>query len=472
MLESPKKKKKKKDRDREIGTIPQMSIVSPLLFENTIEDSVPSNDVALEKRKQKKKKHKRDLSEAMEVLPEASEAEATEGKIGTLSKSCGTENLVCKEELHDCTLDIGSGLQELDSMYIEELKEFIPSVAQKSTDELHKLVKYDLPRFREFKKEGVCIKHGKYSKEELRRLEENVADFLVLTGIDSSAKLFFPSRFPEERAHIVKMKNIHKFHLRMSAGICRPWHDIYHKGRRYFDPNNRGRFTDDEIHSLQKLHTLYGNNWMKISELTGRSSHSLEKRFSQLSQNKGPWTQTEQEDLERAIKDHLLRLAEPGSQGPMVNWDQLYNNLPWAEVAKKVGTRSWDQCRVKWMALLKKKMTSGTQVGRGEKSLETNIKLIKALYAMEIEDVADVNWEDLTQNIGDVTPYYLQTKFYRLKATWVPRWQNKSFGDIIDFLYENILPQLEQKLHSNHDRSAEEIENIGTSQESFLVFHV
>jgi len=46
------------------------------------------------------------------------------------------------------------------------------------------------------------------------------------------------------------------------------------------------RFSKEEIKALLKYHTLHGSNWRKISELTGRSSFSLEKRFSQISSGK------------------------------------------------------------------------------------------------------------------------------------------------------------------------------------------
>ncbi|KAJ8413874.1 hypothetical protein AAFF_G00064720 [Aldrovandia affinis] len=382
-------------------------------------------------------------------------------------EDCEVQTLIWKEELHELTLDL-EGWNTDKLKYIDELREFIPDVEKKTEHAVYRLVKYDLPRFRQFKKAGARIKRGRYSNKELERLRKNVEDFLALTGINSSTKLFFPARYPNEKAHIIKLKNLHRFHLRMSAGICRPWHDIYHKGRKVFDFSSKGRFTEEEVHSLEKLHQLHGNNWMKLAELTGRSSYALEKRFSQQSQNKGSWTKTEQQALESALREHMVGLVEPGSQGPTIRRDQLYSKLPWTEVARKVGTRSWDQCRLKWMSLLKKKMAAGTPVLGGQKSREANIRLIKALYAMEVEDVAHVNWEDLTQEMGDVPPHYVQTRFYRMKVNWVPLWQSMSFGDVINFLHERILPQLEQKLRITSGKPTAGMEEAGTQQERFL----
>ncbi|KAJ8285668.1 hypothetical protein GJAV_G00029580 [Gymnothorax javanicus] len=348
--------------------------------------------------------------------------------------------------------------------YIEELKEFIPRIEKRTPNEIYRVIKYDLQRFRTFKKAGVGLRHGRYHTEEVERLKKNVEDFLVLTGIDSATKLFFPSRFPEEKTNIIETKNKYKFHLRVSEGICRPWHDVYNKGRKMYDNCKMGRFTDEELHSLQKLHQLHGNKWMKIAELTGRSSHALEKRLSQQSLNKGSWTEDELQRLEGALKDHLLTLAAPGAGGASVSRDQLYSKLPWTEVAQKVSTRSWDKCRAKWMAILKKRMYSEEPGG----SLPNKIRLIKALYGLEIEDAADINWEDLTKIFGDVTPhFFLQTRFYQMKVRWVPQWRTLSFGEIIDFLHEKVLPQLEEKVHISSDTEQET-----TQQERFLLSEI
>ncbi|KAJ8379722.1 hypothetical protein SKAU_G00005000 [Synaphobranchus kaupii] len=378
-------------------------------------------------------------------------------------------------ELDEHTLDIeqwGEHWEEEKLRYLDELREFMPGVENKSTYMVYKHVKYDLLRFRDFRKAGVRLKHGRYSKDELNRLKKNVEDFLALTGIDSATKLFFPNRFPQERPHIVKTKSKYRFHLRMSDGICRPWHNIYHKGRKLYDMNKVGRFTDEELHQLQKLHQLHGNKWMKIAELTDRSCHSLEKRFSQMSTNKGPWSDDELQRLEEALRDHLVKLAKPSAKGPTIRRDQLYSNLPWTEVALTVGTRSWDKCRFKWMAVLKKRMAVQMEDHSGSDMVENIIRLIRELYMLEIEDAGDINWEDLTQIFGDVTPHFVQIKFHKLKVKYVPRWQVLSFGDVIDFLYEKTLPQLEEQLRDHVDTPARETEDVSTQQESFLLSQI
>ncbi|XP_036800633.1 transcription termination factor 1 isoform X2 [Oncorhynchus mykiss] len=331
---------------------------------------------------------------------------------------------------------------------LKDLKEFIPNIESKSVDEIQKMIKYDLDRFKEFRRQGLSLRSGRFNGQENERLRSNVYDFLSLTGIQSGSQLFHPQRFKEEEANIKKLKRHHRFHERIGEGIPRSWHQVYIRGRKMFDGSNyKGRFTKEELHSLKKLQTLHGNKWAKISALTGRSESSLEKRFAQMSANKGAWTEEELKRLMEAVRKHLVGQAEPGSGPATVRKDQLYNNIPWTDVCQVVETRHWSQCRIKWFAVLKHKMACGQPVfSGGTQSLQGKVDLIKALNAMQIEDAADIDWEEIAYTIGDVTPRYIQTHYYRLKVANVPMWQSMSFCEIIDFLNSRVLPNFEERL--------------------------
>ncbi|XP_042156243.1 transcription termination factor 1 isoform X1 [Oncorhynchus tshawytscha] len=331
---------------------------------------------------------------------------------------------------------------------LKDLKEFIPNIESKSVDEIHKMIKYDLDRFKEFRRQGLSLRSGRFNAQENERLRSNVYNFLSLTGIQSGSELFHPQRFKEEEANIKKLKRQHRFHERIGEGIPRPWHQVYIRGRKMFDGSNyKGRFTKEELHSLKKLQTLHGNKWAKISQLTGRSESSLEKRFAQMSANRGAWTDEELKRLMEAVRKHLVGQAEPGSGPATVRKDHLYNNIPWTDVCQAVETRHWSQCRIKWLAVLKHKMACGHPVfSGGTQSLQGKVDLIKALNAMQIEDAADIDWEEIAYTIGDVTPRYIQTHYYRLKVARVPMWQSMSFCEIIDFLNSRVLPNFEERL--------------------------
>uniref|UniRef100_A0A8C9RWV9 Transcription termination factor 1, tandem duplicate 6 n=1 Tax=Scleropages formosus TaxID=113540 RepID=A0A8C9RWV9_SCLFO len=447
--------------------------------ENSIrEKGVHTEEEGVKKKKRLREKEANNADEGFAVGsfedPEETgvqKGKTAQGELNTGSKVISSCTEVCKVEAGNWTKEIQPENHETNSMKkaveagmesaIEELKEFIPEVDKKAFSVVSHMIKYDLPRFKAFKQEGLSLRRGRFTAEENERLVQNVSDFLALTGIDNATKLFFPQRYPEEKQHITKMKAQYGFHSELAAGIPRPWHDVYSRGRKLFNNfQHQGRYTEDDLKSLLKFHTLYGPNWMKISEITGRSNLSLEKRFSHLAYSKGKWSEEEEKKLVRIIRKHLLKQVEPGSaedgQGATIRKEKLYSKLPWIEVAQEMETRSWSQCRVKWMGILKKKMTSGQKVYEGRKSLKAKIKLIEALYSMNVEDVADVDWEKLTGAIGNVPPAYVQARFYKLKVTTVPKWQNMDFADIIDFLYKSIKPKLEEELRCCKTEDEEE----------------
>ncbi|NXP21281.1 TTF1 factor, partial [Scytalopus superciliaris] len=342
----------------------------------------------------------------------------------------------------------------------QALEEFIPHVKNISDGSIRKMAGRDLARFKEFKKQGIAVKFGRFTQKENKQIERNVDEFLAITGIDSAEKLLFTWRYPEERETITRLKAEHQFCEKISEGIPRPWRLIYYRARKMFDPNNyKGRYTEEEKEKLKKYHSMHGNNWKKISELMSRSNLSVAMKYSEIKSpiNYGPWTREENQKLRLAVKEVMRRKLEledasslcspEQSNGDLwVDREKLCQRLPWTEIETKVGTRFWRQCKQRWSSILAKRMSKGQQLQKGTKSLQNKITLIKRLYETKVEDVSEVNWEDLSDAVGDVPKAILQGLFYRLKVSCVPFWQKKTFCEIIDFLFEYKLPQFEEKL--------------------------
>ncbi|XP_030647628.1 transcription termination factor 1-like [Chanos chanos] len=363
--------------------------------------------------------------------------------------------------------------KELNMMkQLDELKEFVPNAELKFSQKIGTVLTYDLPRFKEFKRKGIPLRSGRFSKQENKRLIENVKDFMALTGIDNAVKLFYPSRFPEEESSLRKAKRDNRFLERISEGIPRSCHDIYKRGRNLFDDRGyMGEFTEEEVRSLCKLHSLHGNDWKKISDLTGRSPAALAKRFSQLISRTGRWSEGEDQTLLHAVRDHIISKLDPEAQKnpgtARVSRTDLYSNLPWSHLAEKVKTRTWIQCRRRWMSIVKSKM-SPDAVKDLKQIRKWKIQLIKAMYQMNPQDRADVNWEDLAHTMGNLPPAYLQERFQKLKSCYVPNWQTKSFGEIIDFLHDRVLPVLEGEVTLDCTISGSESNSDSTQQDTFL----
>ncbi|NWQ62468.1 TTF1 factor, partial [Neopipo cinnamomea] len=341
----------------------------------------------------------------------------------------------------------------------QELKEFIPHVENISDGSIRKMVGRDLARFKEFKKQGIAVKFGRFTQKENNQIRKNVGEFLSISGLDSAEKLLFPSRYPEDKETINRLKAEHEFCVKISEGIPRPWRLIYYRARKMFDPNNyKGRYTKEEKEQLKKYQAVHGNDWKKISELMSRSNLSVAMKFSEIKSaiNYGPWTKEEIQKLRHAVREVIRRKLqmEDGSSSSReqpdrdlwVDQEKLCQQLPWTEIETKVGSRYWRQCKQKWNSILVKKMSKGQQLHVWIKRLQNKITLIKRLYEMKVEDANEVNWEELSGAIGDVTTTYLQLQFYKLKVSFVPFWQKKTFSEIVDFLFQYKLPELEEKL--------------------------
>ncbi|NXB53315.1 TTF1 factor, partial [Leucopsar rothschildi] len=342
----------------------------------------------------------------------------------------------------------------------QELEEFIPHVKNISDSSIKRMAGRDLIRFKEFKKQGIAVKFGRFTQKENKQIQKNVEDFLSLTGLDSAEKLLFTSRYPDDKDTIHRLKTEHHFCEKISEGIPRPWRLIYYRARKMFDPNNyKGRYSKEEKETLKKYQALHGNDWKKISELMSRSNLSVAMKFSEIKSatNYGTWTKEETQKLVNAVKEVLRRKAKTENASSVLSLEQsdtelwidrekLYETLPWTEIETKVGSRYWRQCKQKWNSILTSKLTRRQQLYRGTSGLRAKINLIKRLYETKAEDANEVNWDELTDIFGDVPRAYVQSKFYRLKVSSVPLWKRKSFSEIIDYLYEKKLPEFEEKL--------------------------
>ncbi|XP_036892452.1 transcription termination factor 1 [Sturnira hondurensis] len=367
---------------------------------------------------------------------------------------------------------------------VQQLREFIPSIGERAATTIKRMYRDDLGRFKEFKAQGVAIRFGKFSVKENKQLEKNVQEFLSLTGIESADKLLYTDRYPEEKAVITDLKRKHAFRLHIGKGIARPWKLVYYRAKKMFDVNNyKGRYSKGDTKKLKIYHSLHGNDWKKIGDLVARSSLSVALKYSQISseRNHGAWSKAETQKLIKAVEEVILKKMSPQDlqevdsrlqehpEGCLaIVREKLYRGISWVEVEAKVETRNWMQCKSKWTEILTKRMTNGRDVYRGVNALQAKVNLIERLYEINVEDANEIDWEDLAGAIGDVPPSYVQSKFYKLKATCVPFWHKKTFPEIIDYLYETSLPLLKEKLEKKLEKRGRELQTPAAPKRVFL----
>ncbi|XP_061134327.1 transcription termination factor 1-like isoform X2 [Syngnathus typhle] len=333
----------------------------------------------------------------------------------------------------------------LDSRLVAELEEFVPNVRKRAESEIKTLLRHDLERFRVFKEQGLRVRWGRFTHEENVRIRENVARFLAVTGIASVDQLLFPHRYEELRDDIKRLKKQHGFLEAIAEGIPRPCKQVVTRAVKQDHMNHMGEFTEEELDRLVKLHTLHGNDWSTIARKMGRSKFALQKRFVSIATGRGLWTSEEESRLEEVVKAHLEALVQGAVGDARLTLRQLCARLPWMEISQHVRTRCWTQCRVKWFCILQTRL-SQKNPRKPPEGLRTRLHLINTLYALNIEDACDIDWDTVSSILGGVTPLCVQKLFRSLKVRNVPDWPRLSYGEIIDFLQEHVTPRLEKRL--------------------------
>ncbi|XP_042537126.1 transcription termination factor 1 [Dipodomys spectabilis] len=478
---SMKKKSKKRERvlaESTPATGDEVSLPS-INTENTLSDSAAGEGVLMEEdvnpRPPKKTKASRASSRERRV-EEVQRLERTSEEESNLERSGDSATRHLAEDFEDSEVDLDSA--------VRQLQEFIPDISERAATTIKRMYRDDLGRFREFKAQGVAIRFGKFSARENKQIEKNVQDFLALTGIESADKLLHTDRYPEEKSTITNLKRKHAFRVHIGKDIARPWKLVYYRAKKIFDVNNyKGRYSKGEMEKLKAYQSMHGNNWKKIGAMVARSSLSVALKFSQMGSqiNHGTWSKTETQRLIKAVEDVILKKMSPEELQDLdsklqkspecrlsIVREKLYRGISWIEVEAKVETRNWMQCKSKWMEILTKRMTNGRLPHRGVNALQAKINLIERLYALNVEDANEIDWEVLAGAIGDVPPSYVQTKLYKLKAAYVPFWQKKTFPEIIDYLYENSLPLFKEQLEKKIEKEGTKIPTPSTPKQDFL----
>ncbi|XP_062929549.1 transcription termination factor 1-like isoform X2 [Mobula hypostoma] len=416
---------------------------SALSSENTLQMVITPKTIAKSNKKTKKKQKKK-CQEQQRVI---------------VSDNNFNNTSVEQSQEEGKTLDENAAMQMSKSQLSELLKDFVPSAETLAAGTLHSMYKYDLPRFEKFKEEGIPIRQGRFTKEENEQLQKNVKELMELTGIQSEWEFFHVSESFDEMLRIKQLKQSNLFCTKLAEGIPRPWKCVYQRAKKMFDPNRcKGRYTEEELKKLNHLLQIHGNQWIKIGKLMDRSDTSVLNRARLLKKSlkTGPWSKKEVRALmkimEKIIKERMqelpdnLTISDSDSKVPnSILREKLYKKLPWSAIAEQMEHRNWLQCRQKWLSILTAKM-SGKTMALNTNCNQKNINLIKRLYLSGVDDIGEVDWEELCSAVGDVPPIAIQRMFYRLKSRYVPDWSKKSFGAIVEFLHDYVIPKMETML--------------------------
>lgn len=482
--ERKKKKKKKKHRTKEVDSQTESSICKP--FKRYTSPEPNGEDVAVAERSKKKSGKYLDATaeEASENITEATNSKADSENAGTPAKSKKSVKLEISEGNQD--QDVTAELEESDRNQMETsldaetsvqrpkrrvqsanellctipkrdlalLEEYFPKIRSRARSTVEDLILYELHRVKEAKQKGIKFETGRFSQTEDELIKKNVEAFMKLTGLQSGEVLFHSYRFPDQKCIIEKLKKKFHFRQRTAMGLGRTVKEVQNRGSKLYDlSGNKGRFTKDDVEKLRKGISEYGNNWTAVAKLIGRNNTTTQLKASQLRHEVtgGKWSVEEVNLLLKAVKKFIRSsLKKKGenvsrTEPQTVPKEMLFTGIPWSKIEKKVKTRNWTHCKSKWNDILLVRMNNGIRYCERLFSLQANIEIIKWLHEAELHK-GQVNWLEMAKAIGNIPPGTLQQKVYKLKARNVPDWQSLSFKEIVDHLYQEVLPKLEAKV--------------------------
>ncbi|XP_077333883.1 transcription termination factor 1 isoform X2 [Lithobates pipiens] len=483
-LESSERKKKKKHRTKEVDSQTESSICKP--FKRYTSPEPNGEDVVVAERSKKKSGKYLDATaeETSENITEATNGEEDAENAGVPEKRRKSIKLEPSEGNQD--QDVTAELEESDRNQMETsldaetsvwrpkrrihsaneilctiperdlalLEEYFPKIRSRAVRTVEDLIIYELHRIKEAKAKGIMFETGRFSRTEDELIKTNVEAFMKLAGLQSGEVLFHSYRFPDEKRTIEKLKKKFHFRQRIAIGLARPVREVQNRGSKLYDlSGNKGRFTKEDVEKLQKGISEYGNNWTAVAKLVGRNNTHTQLKASQLRHEftGGKWSVEEVNLLLKAVKKFIRRsLKKKGEnvsrmEPQTVPKEMLFAGIPWAKIERKVKTRNWTHCKSKWNDILLVRMNNGIRSCERFFGLQANIDIIKWLHEAELRK-GQVNWLEMAKAIGNIPPGILQQKVYKLKARHVPDWQSLNFKEIVDHLYQEVLPKLEARM--------------------------
>lgn len=280
----------------------------------------------------------------------------------------------------------------------------------------------------QLKEKGHTWRTGKWKREEIALLKENVDNFCRKNNITDPHQMIFDATKDERK----------DFYPTISQGLNRPVFAVYRKVKRMYDTRNyRGKYTEEEVKRLKNLYAKYGKVWTVIGQEMGRSSDSVKDRCRLFLENErviGKWTEEEEERLAAAV--YAQTGEKPGTS--------ITGNISWGSVADLVEKRTEKQCRAKWLNYLNWKLC------RGDEWTKTNDRLlIERLLSLNIMSEDDIPWKKLSDGLtSSRSPQWLRSRWWNLKKLYLsenPDVTSITLTDLLEQLSDIISKQI---LHS------------------------
>ena len=290
---------------------------------------------------------------------------------------------------------------------------------------------------------------GKFNKNERNILTNNWNKFCDEFKCDEDMKIRLLGFFrysdkytKEERKQFKKFNKTENFILRLAKDLPnRMIPHIYLTARNMFCPLKRLRELSET--DKQSVKTLYFNTslkgkWTQIAEKVNCNPRDVEPEIKQnyncegQPYNRGKWSLTEDKQILNAFKS-VLKTDD-------LTQHIFTKNIPYIKIRDLSEiNRSHFSCKERWKKVLRWKVANFDQF-EDKWSKSDSSKLIYCLFKSNFENECHIDWDFIKEKFSNISSFNNLMKNWRIIKSTVPDFHNKTYKQIIEYLFDNFLP--------------------------------
>ncbi|XP_054156000.1 transcription termination factor 1-like [Oppia nitens] len=288
----------------------------------------------------------------------------------------------------------------------------------------------------------------KFTKREVQVLKQNWDQYCDDYECDVEMKLRLLGYFAyigkytkEDRKQFQDFVKSTQFLLRLANGLPnRTIKNIYYVSRTSFKPLKRmSEMSVQTIDKIKQLHTLYGNKWSKIGEKFMCTPYAISNYYHRsFNKNgepydKGKWSP----DENKRLLDAMRRVLNTDDLKQYV----FTKNIPYNEIKELAEiNRSSTHVALHWYQQLRWSVAQWYQL-EDHWTHKDCARLVYCLFRYNFTDESDIDWDIIKEKFANISSFNALMRNWRLIKQTVPLFESKSYKQIIDFLYDNLLPQ-------------------------------
>jgi len=215
-----------------------------------------------------------------------------------------------------------------------------------------------------------------------------------------------------------------------------------HVRRRLSTKNYKGKWSSDDIIKLNELIKIHGKSWTKIGNILNRLPGACYDKWRDALKNgekrkKGKWNQEE--------RCKLVQFIIFQTNHEVIHGIGVEKLIKWTNLAEKIGTRSYLQCRNEWARFF----SPGSKL---KLTVSDSFNLLKSISSSKISDETEIKWNDILIGIPS-------HKTYNKWRSLCKKFTRKNFNENgVPISFDKVVQLIIEKLsHGNNKFSRKSI---------------